>query len=58
MPTPPALECQKPLFALPEGETWLNNAYMGAMPRAVLEAGHRAVEIGRIHKGSGQVHFT
>lgn len=45
MPTPPALECQKPLFALPEGETWLNNAYMGAMPRAVLEAGHRAVDL-------------
>ena len=42
-PTP--LECQKPLFALPEGETWLNNAYMGAMPCAVLEAGHRAVDL-------------
>lgn len=42
---PPPLECQKPLFALPEGETWLNNAYMGAMPRAVLEAGHRAVDL-------------
>ena len=39
------LECQKALFALPEGETWLNNAYMGAMPRAVLEAGHRAVDL-------------
>jgi selenocysteine lyase/cysteine desulfurase len=44
LPTPP-LECQKPLFALPEGQTWLNNAYMGAMPRAVLEAGHRAVDL-------------
>jgi phosphoribosylaminoimidazole (AIR) synthetase len=21
-------------------------------------AGHRAVEIGQVHKGSGQVHFT
>ena len=42
---PPPLECQKPLFVLPEGETWLNNAYMGAMPRAVLEAGHRAVDL-------------
>lgn len=42
---PPPLECQKPLFALPEGETWLNNAYMGAMPRPVLEAGHRAVDL-------------
>jgi selenocysteine lyase/cysteine desulfurase len=39
------LEGQKSLFALPEGETWLNNAYMGAMPRAVLEAGHRAVDL-------------
>ena len=43
MPQSPLLECQKPLFALHEGETWLNNAYMGAMPRAVLDAGHRAV---------------
>lgn len=45
MPQLQPLECQKPLFALPEGETWLNNAYMGAMPRAVLEAGHRAVDL-------------
>ncbi len=45
MQQPPPLECQKPLFVLPEGETWLNNAYMGAMPRAVLEAGHRAVDL-------------
>lgn len=45
MPQPLPLECQKPRFALPEGETWLNNAYMGAMPRAVLEAGHRAVDL-------------
>ncbi|MCU0814337.1 MAG: aminotransferase class V-fold PLP-dependent enzyme [Burkholderiaceae bacterium] len=44
LPSPP-LECQKALFALPEGETWLNSAYMGAMPRAVLEAGHRAVDL-------------
>ena len=42
---PRPLECQKPLFALPEGETRLNNAYMGAMPRSVLEAGHRAVDL-------------
>ena len=45
MPERIPLECQKHLFALPEGETWLNNAYMGAMPRAVLEAGHRAVDL-------------
>ena len=45
MPPLPPLDCQKPLFALPAGETWLNNAYMGAMPRAVLEAGHRAVDL-------------
>jgi selenocysteine lyase/cysteine desulfurase len=45
MSTLPPLESQKALFALPEGETWLNNAYMGAMPRAVLEAGHRAVDL-------------
>lgn len=41
----PPLECQRSLFAIPEGQTWLNNAYMGAMPRAVLEAGHRAVDL-------------
>ena len=45
MPQFPPLECQKPMFALPAGETWLNNAYMGAMPRAVLDAGHRAVDM-------------
>jgi hypothetical protein len=45
MPPLPPLECQKPLFALPESETWLNNAYMGAMLRAVLDAGHRAVDL-------------
>jgi selenocysteine lyase/cysteine desulfurase len=45
MPITPPLDSQKHLFALPEGETWLNNAYMGAMPRAVLEAGHRAVDL-------------
>lgn len=42
---PLPLECQKGLFALPKGETWLNNAYMGAMPRAVLDAGHGAVDL-------------
>jgi selenocysteine lyase/cysteine desulfurase len=45
MPSARPLESQKDLFALPEGETWLNNAYMGAMPRAVLDAGHRAVDL-------------
>lgn len=57
MPTPPALECQKPLFALPEGETWLNNAYMGAMPRAVLEAGHRAVDLRALPAALSPVDF-
>jgi selenocysteine lyase/cysteine desulfurase len=45
MPPTHPLESQKALFALPEGETWLNNAYMGAMPCAVLQAGHRAVDL-------------
>lgn len=54
---PPPLECQKPLFALPEGETWLNNAYMGAMPRAVLEAGHRAVDLRALPAGLAPADF-
>ena len=51
------LECQKPLFALPEGETWLNNAYMGAMPCAVLAAGHRAVDLRALPAAITPGHF-
>jgi selenocysteine lyase/cysteine desulfurase len=41
MTTP--LTCQRDLFAIPPGETYLNAAYMGPMPRAVLAAGERAL---------------
>lgn len=36
---------------MPEGETWLNNAYMGAMPRVVLEAGHGALDLRALPAG-------
>lgn len=33
------LTCQRDLFSIPEGHHYLNNAYMGLLPRAVHEAG-------------------
>jgi len=39
------LSCQRALFALPETDTWLNSAYMGPLPRPVLEAGHAALDL-------------
>jgi selenocysteine lyase/cysteine desulfurase len=39
------LTCQRDLFAIPPGETYLNAAYMGPMPRAVLAAGERALAL-------------
>ena len=38
------LDCQRAAFDLPSDETWLNNAYMGALPRAVRDAGTAALE--------------
>lgn len=38
-----ALTCQKALFTLPEGECWLNSAYMGLLPIPVENAGHEAL---------------
>jgi selenocysteine lyase/cysteine desulfurase len=40
---PSALTSQKAQFSIPEGEVWLNNAYMGALPRRVQEAGVAAL---------------
>jgi selenocysteine lyase/cysteine desulfurase len=39
------LSCQRDLFAIPSGETYLNAAYMGPMPRPVLAAGERALAL-------------
>ncbi|MFQ5446009.1 MAG: aminotransferase class V-fold PLP-dependent enzyme [Saprospiraceae bacterium] len=37
------LTCQKQLFSLPEGITYLNCAYMAPLPKAVEAAGHTGV---------------
>ena len=39
------LASQKPLFAIPPGEVYLNSAYMGPMPRPVLAAGEAALAL-------------
>ncbi len=52
MPSSPApLTCQRSLFSIPEGQCYLNSAYMGPLPRPVRQAGvealaARAVPIG------------
>lgn len=43
MPGPSPLACQKALFAIPDGECWLNGAYMGLLPKPVEAAGHEAL---------------
>ncbi|MFM1991455.1 MAG: hypothetical protein RJA99_4412 [Pseudomonadota bacterium] len=37
------LVCQKARFTIPEGECWLNSAYMGLLPIPVETAGHEAL---------------
>lgn len=39
------LACQRALFALPDTDTYLNSAYMGPLPRPVLDAGHAALDL-------------
>lgn len=37
------LACQKALFSIPDGECWLNSAYMGPLPKPVEAVGHDAL---------------
>ncbi|MEI7444491.1 MAG: aminotransferase class V-fold PLP-dependent enzyme [Burkholderiales bacterium] len=38
-----AFSCRKALFSIPDGEVWLNSAYMGPLPKPVEAAGHDAL---------------
>lgn len=51
------LSCQKALFSLPEGECYLNSAYMGPLPQAVEAAGHAALVARAVPLGLRPVDF-
>ncbi len=56
-PLPEPLTCQRHLFMLPEGETYLNSAYMGPLPSPAFEVGVAALRARAVPSGLAPVDF-